>query len=786
MRGTRWPAVRAVGAHELRRRWRALVVLGLVAGLVGAVVLSSVQLTRRTASAPERIAAATQVDDARVVLYGGQADPDDVTSLPGVAHSRVLQMGVGQISGSELGFTSISAGPTSEHVFTPVVVEGRAPDPAAADEAMVAEEFAQFFGLSVGEVVELSMLTPDELNSFDTGFGLPDGPRVQLRITGMARLSRDFAGGNGISALLSTPAFGEAHGEVLPITTVMLRLEDTSAAGKRRFEQSVAELSEGLQSVAGGEEFPPLAVEFPRAGGGSAVLSARAVLVAGLGVLIAVSALTGLLGVAQALSRHHASGAAAQRVEAALGLTGRERALARALPALLGGLVAAAVAAAGTLASARLEPLGALRAYEPEPGWLPDWPVVVAGSAALVLAFAVLAAVTAARTLRASSAATAAVGRSGRLRLPGTRHAPLLAGTAFALGRGRAGVPVRATLVAAALGVAGIVAAATFAASLDRLATTPERYGWAAHFAWIDAKDPELVDIAARDDVAGVTLLQDSSVQLDGRAVPAYAAQVRKGDSPWTVLSGRVPEEPGEVALGQRLAHRLGVEVGDRLELTASSGEPVPQRVVGVLVVPSLAGERFNEVLVLTPDDLTRAAQTQPFNAALVTGTDGDAADAVYDDLAASLELVRRSLPTDVSNLVDLGRLPVALGVFLALLSGAVLAHALVLTTRRRAGDLAVLRVIGFTPRQVGGTLVAMAGTTSVVGLLVGLPLGLALGRVVWAEVAAEVGVAGDVAVPWAVLLVLPPVVVVVALLLALLPARRAALVSPATVLRAE
>jgi putative ABC transport system permease protein len=109
-----------------------------------------------------------------------------------------------------------------------------------------------------------------------------------------------------------------------------------------------------------------------------------------------------------------------------------------------------------------------------------------------------------------------------------------------------------------------------------------------------------------------------------------------------------------------------------------------------------------------------------------------------------------------------------------------------VLTARRRATDLAVLRVIGLTPLQVGGALVAMALTIGLVGLALGPPLGLALGRVVWGEVASGIGTAGDPAVPWLVLVVSVPVVLIGTAVVALLPARRAATLRPAEVLRSE
>jgi ABC-type lipoprotein release transport system permease subunit len=51
------------------------------------------------------------------------------------------------------------------------------------------------------------------------------------------------------------------------------------------------------------------------------------------------------------------------------------------------------------------------------------------------------------------------------------------------------------------------------------------------------------------------------------------------------------------------------------------------------------------------------------------------------------------------------------------------LAHALLVTTRRRRRDLAVLRAVGFTPGSATGTVASMARTTATVALLAGLPV---------------------------------------------------------------
>ncbi len=87
---------------------------------------------------------------------------------------------------------------------------------------------------------------------------------------------------------------------------------------------------------------------------------------------------------------------------------------------------------------------------------------------------------------------------------------------------------------------------------------------------------------------------------------------------------------------------------------------------------------------------------------------------------------------------------PQALAVFVALLGLVTVGHALASSPRRRRGELAVLRSLGFLRRQLMATLAVQATAVTAVGLVLG------------------------------------------ANLMPVLPARRAASVRPAEVLRAE
>src|SRR5205085_3694815 len=129
-------------------------------------------------------------------------------------------------------------------------------------------------------------------------------------------------------------------------------------------------------------------------------------------------------------------------------------------------------------------------------------------------------------------------------------------------GRGRSAVPVRPAVVGAVVGIAGVVAALTFGASLDRLVATPARYG-AAFDLTPDLPARDVERAAALPEVAGAGVVHVSSTRVGGRQADAYSITVMKGHPGFTVLSGRIPSSPGEAALGPDQFRR----VGDRVSL---------------------------------------------------------------------------------------------------------------------------------------------------------------------------------------------------------------------------
>ena len=119
------------------------------------------------------------------------------------------------------------------------------------------------------------------------------------------------------------------------------------------------------------------------------------------------------------------------------------------------------------------------------------------------------------------------------------------------------------------------------------------------------------------------------------------------------------------------------------------------------------------------------------------------------------------------------------------LLAVATLTHALVSATKRRARDLAILKVLGFRRGQLRAVVAWQATGLALTASLVGLQLGIAVGRATWVVFAGHLGVVADPVTPIAMIALLP-VAILIANLAAAIPGRFAAATRPALTLRPQ
>ena len=142
--------------------------------------------------------------------------------------------------------------------------------------------------------------------------------------------------------------------------------------------------------------------------------------------------------------------------------------------------------------------------------------------------------------------------------------------------------------------------------------------------------------------------------------------------------------------------------------------------------------------------------------------------------------------PNDVTSDDRLATTPIVLAALLAVLALATAAHVLITTVRRRRRELAVLKTLGFTRRQVTTTVAAQATTMLGLAALIAIPIGIVVGEWCWAATARWLGVEVEQVIPISQLLALVGATILLANAIAFLPGRIAAQVRPALALRAE
>lgn len=486
--------------------------------------------------------------------------------------------------------------------------------------------------------------------------------------------------------------------------------------------------------------------------------------------------------------------------------------------------VAAGAGLAGSLVvgwlGSGLGPLASARAVE-APGRL-GLPVAVAltvlGASAAVLAMGVvLAAWVASRSTldglapRVNPRGTA-LGRSASPSLVlGARAALRGPGTAALLG-------------AIVVAVTAILATAVFTTSLDTLVSDGDRFGWPydagvmVGYGYGGADEAAIAATLDRPEVRswGLAALP-VGVAVNGETVPVVAGRAGFDDLAVPVVDGERPYGDDEIGLGALTAKRLGIGVGDRVVVSTPTGER-EATVKGLVVLPpigpfeadraslgtgALLPARFFASMLpdLGPEadsgsgDVAEAEEPGTFVAIdLVEGTDHEGfVAAISDDLAAwdvnrfiVLPYADPVRPPQIADVAAMRAVPGALVAVLAVAMAGGLAFGVAVATRARRRELAVLRALGATGRQLRASVRAQSLSVVGVGLGLGIPLGLALGRTSYRAFATGLGALPEpvVSLRWTLAIALSTLAV--GLLAASGPGRRAARGTAGSVLRHE
>ena len=776
---------------ELRARWRAWLVTGLTAGLVGGLVLAAFAGARRADSALDRLLAVTSPEDVSIskgfVLGNYDLDFDRIERLPqvvAVGRDRPLAALIRTRSGRQMyGGHDRSVIPLASpdgSRLTPVgrvkLLAGRFPDPRRTDEIQADRKALAILGLEVGETVRVRFIWRRLLGTEKVDFSAdPEraevGPLAELRIVGVhARTgSDDWSGQLRIPPGVYRAHGGRALGSFLESLNVRLRRGAADVPAFRAAVDRIAGPGDFMFTPAGADR-----AKLQR----SIQLQTRTLrFVAGFGALAA------LILLAQALARQAADASRDYPTLRAFGMTrGQLFAIGLARAAVVAA-AAAALAAAVAIALSPLTPIGHARDLEPQPGIAVDALVVAAGATAVFAAVLAAGALAAGRTARGVGASRARTAPLARTALPPA----MLAGIRLA------GGALRPTLAGAIVAVAVAAVALTFAASLERLLTTPRLYG--QNWDYEAPFDPsDIPALRAGKGIPGLPPGQwlsaaavgtSSRLEVGGTLIGVDAYDDIQGRVPPTVVEGRAPTAADEILLARKTLDALDLAIGELVEVRRG-GRAASMRVVGVGVLPEGEWMKFGEGAALTFEGFKRVVPDAILFRVHLRVAPGEQRAVGLGRLERQYDWPGPSRPSTIGDFGGIESLPALVAALLAATAAGALAHALVTSVRRRRRDLAILKTLGFVRSQVLAAVAWQATAIALIALLVGLPLGVAAGRFAWNVFAEELGVLPEAVVPGWPILLLVPATLLVANLVAAIPGRMAARTRPALALRAE
>jgi hypothetical protein len=391
-------------------------------------------------------------------------------------------------------------------------------------------------------------------------------------------------------------------------------------------------------------------------------------------------------------------------------------------------------------------------------------------------------------------------------------------------------VPVRSALLGTVLAVGLLVGTLTFASGLHTLVSSPALYGWNWSYMLNPSDDvpPQALELLDHDpDVAAWSGYSGyASVEIEGQNIPILLSNLRPKVAP-PILSGHEIDANDQIVLGAATMALLHKHVGDTVTVTYGAPQDAPVyvpptrlKIVGTATFPAVGSSSFiadhtsmgTGVLISTgiePAAFKQALLSPDANlngpelvfVRLRSGVSATAGRANLERIANAANKVFAADPNAAGNAVtvqgvlrpaqivnyrSIGSTPVILAAGLAVGAIIALALTLVASVRHRRRDLALLKALGFTPRQLTAIIAWQSTVTAVVGVIVGVPLGIVIGRQLWTVFARNINAVPDPTVPAVTVILVALGALVFANVVATIPGRIAARTPTALVLRAE
>ncbi len=303
----------------------------------------------------------------------------------------------------------------------------------------------------------------------------------------------------------------------------------------------------------------------------------------------------------------------------------------------------------------------------------------------------------------------------------------------------------------------------------------------------------------AEGDLLGYTQI----IKKNGKALgnPNQGAPTMGGNwlddpalNPYQIVTGRAPRTADEIVIDRASAKTTGYVVGDRIPLLTPSGR-ITRTVVGIAKFGDADGPGGASAVSFTTAEAQRVlGRVGKFDEVRIAAEPGISEAQVTAKVRAanlpSVEVVTGTKAADEARKAAtafLSFFSVFLLIFaaIALLVGAfIIANTFSILVAQRTRELALLRAIGASRRQVLMSVVAEAFVVGVLASAVGLGLGFLIATGLQKLLMGNSGLAGSATLSTRTVLLSFLIGIGITVLSALLPARRAARVAPVTAMR--
>ena len=278
-----------------------------------------------------------------------------------------------------------------------------------------------------------------------------------------------------------------------------------------------------------------------------------------------------------------------------------------------------------------------------------------------------------------------------------------------------------------------------------------KQYGEIVHYNAVVTTDDDLTAASRQelDDLLGAGGAVESSTRVQSASMVASGPD--KADVHASVV---VPEDPGGLAdfltvrtrvgheplsigddgvvLAEKLANELGVGVGDTVRLAEQDEMGNATDKTFDLTVTGVMENYIYNYVFIGPDEYARMEGGQPAFSTYYAVTSSDAGErAQFNDAVRAIDGVKTVAYNDEvidaykSMLKSVGLIVIVLVVAAAALAFIVLYNLTNINITERQREIATLKVLGFTPREVSAYIYREIMLLSVIGCAVGLVLGV-------------------------------------------------------------